>query len=69
MPNRNETELERRQRQLEVIEHKAKRAEQRKDDAGMEAARISYESTKTRIAELEAEGQEPTPRRRGRREE
>jgi len=62
-------ELERRRRQLEVIEKKARTAEARKDQAGMNSAHMAYASTAARIAELEAaDSTEPTRRRRGEKE-
>lgn len=62
---KHEPEIERRRRQLEVIEKKARTAEARKDQAAMDAARVSYEATTARIAELEAAEQaEPEHRRR-----
>ena len=60
-----EPELERRRRQLEVIEKKAERARTRKDEEGFRAAMLAHESTQTRITELEAsESHLPARRRR-----
>lgn len=65
-------ELERRRRQLEVIEKKRERARLRKDEAAFARDQLSYDSTEARIAELEAaDEREPaanpgrTDRRRG----
>jgi hypothetical protein len=46
-------ELERRRRQLEVINKKLERAELRKDEAGYRSAQIAKQSTEARIHELE----------------
>ncbi len=57
-------EIERRRRQLEVIEKKARTAEARKDSTALEALRTTRAATTKRIAELEALEQPDNPRRR-----
>lgn len=69
MPNKNETELERRRRQLTVIKRKAQSATDRKDEAALKALTQSYEATEARIRELEGKSEPshtPTPARRER---
>jgi len=68
MATKNETTLERRRRQLEVIGKKLQRAVDQNDEAGQAVHRLSYEKTEENIRELEAEPAPDAPRRRGRRE-
>jgi hypothetical protein len=68
MGTRNESTLERRRRQLEVIGRKLQGAIDRKDEAAQNVHRLSYEATEQNIRELEAEGEQESPRRRSRRE-
>lgn len=48
-------ELERRRRQIEVIDKKLERARLRKDDNAIHSAQLAKQSTELRIQELEAE--------------
>lgn len=67
MPNRQETELERRRRQLEVITKKLERATRQGDEAAMHQHQTSYSATQDDISRLEAEPVPEPTSRRGRR--
>jgi hypothetical protein len=67
MPNRQETELERRRRQLEVITKKLERAHRAGDEAAVQLHQGTYTATQDDISRLEAEPVPEPTSRRGRR--
>lgn len=66
MPTRQETEAQRRRRQVKVITEKIESAIARKDQPAADAARVALEATQARLHELEAQTN-PEPPRSGRR--